>query len=396
MSTTGIEFVTGGLGDGKSLYCVARILRALAAGRKVATNYNLNLEAVCRPDNNWARVIRVPDAPTVDDLRGIGLGSDDPKKKGLLVLDELGTWFNARDFAAKGRAEVIKYCIHLRKKRWDVLFIVQDFSMVDRQIRGGMTTFLTSCRSSHKGWWGFRVLPEFFWASVRNKERIHVRTDFVFPGEQRKLWPFYDTEQLFDVKLDSEDEQFADPVLLAREKHYAENNGFYCFLPPAYTLCKDQPRPRRKWDFRLSQLVFPAIFFCALLGGGYGFAKLTGRITKPFDAVASTREDLAVVDPVSSDPKRDFYARPRSGSSNEPVDAAVDPVDVFQANYGQLTIVGYSRFGDVKRYQFRLPDGSKVSQEFVESAGIAVRPRGRNEALLVSPEYRFVTVQGNL
>jgi len=189
---SGIEFVTGGLGDGKSLYCVARIKQALAEGRKVATNYNLDLQAVCRPVNNWSRVVRVPDAPSVNDLRAIGLGSDDPKSHGLLVLDELGTWFNARDFANKDRPKVLKYCIHLRKKRWHVLFIVQDFSMVDKQLRGGMTTFLTSCRSSHKGWWLFRLLPEFFFASVRNKERILERNDFIMPGEQKSFFPFYD------------------------------------------------------------------------------------------------------------------------------------------------------------------------------------------------------------
>ena len=385
MSTTGIEFVTGGLGDGKSLYCVSRIKDALAAGRRVATNYNLNLEAVCRAENKWARVVRVPDAPSVSDLRALGLGSTEPKKKGLLVLDELGTWFNARDFANKGRAEVIKYCIHLRKKRWDVLFIVQDFTMVDKQIRGGMTTFLTSCRSSHKGWWFFRMLPEFFWASVRNKERILVRNSFIFPGELAKLGPFYDTEQLFDVKLPETAEEIAeaeytDPDLLERERHYAALNGFYSVLPPAYTLRPGEKPARPAFKLSFQTVAFPLLFIAALIGVGVAMGALTNQVTEPFDAAAN----------VAAENGSDAVEGSELTSDTAEV---VTPVDTFEVQYGALLIVGYTRFGDAVRYTFMdQRSGAVRHQADIEAAGVVVKPRSRDEALLVGPDYRFVAV----
>ena len=382
---SGIEFVTGGLGDGKSLYCVSRIVQALAEGRKVATNYNLDLAAVCRPTNNWVRVVRVPDAPSVDDLRVIGLGSDDPKKPGLLVLDELGTWFNARDYANKDRAKVLRYCIHLRKKRWHVLFIVQDFTMVDKQLRGGMTTFLTTCRSSHKGWWFLRVFPEFFYAVVRNKERIHVSTHCVFPGEQKTLFRAYDTEQLFNVQADDDEEDaddvpLADAELVERERQYRELNGLYSLLPPAYTLPAGAKDERVRAGFTLTMVVWPLLLIAGVMYLKSYFFPADDVQVEESGGQAMVSE-LAIEAETASDP---LGVR---------LPSELPSVDTFEQQYGALTITGYTRFGDAVRYTFMdQRSGAVRHQAEIEAAGVVVKPRSRDEALLVGPDYRFVAV----
>src|ERR1700693_4668196 len=100
-----IYVVTGKLGNGKTLLAVSRIQAALREGRRVATNLDLTLEEMLPARNKTARAIRVPDKPTVGDLVALGQGANvlDESRYGLLVLDELGAWLNARQWNDKGR-----------------------------------------------------------------------------------------------------------------------------------------------------------------------------------------------------------------------------------------------------------------------------------------------------
>lgn len=118
-----VYFVTGTLGCGKTLCTVGKIRDYLEQGRRVATNLDINLEAFTKPDSKVS-ILRVPDKPTLYDLQGIGLGCEesDESKYGLLVLDELGTWFNSRNWRDKGRGEVIDWFRHARKLHWDIFF----------------------------------------------------------------------------------------------------------------------------------------------------------------------------------------------------------------------------------------------------------------------------------
>jgi len=143
-----IYIVTGKLGSGKTLAAVGRIRDYLRQGRRVATNLNLRLEGLLGAQDRSARVLRISDKPTADELEALGLGADelDEDRYGLLVLDELGSWLNARQWSDKGRQAVIDWLIHSRKKRWDVVFIVQHVSMIDKQIREALLEFLVTCK----------------------------------------------------------------------------------------------------------------------------------------------------------------------------------------------------------------------------------------------------------
>ena len=131
--------VTGKLGSGKTLCAVDRILKYLKEGRRVATNLDLKLEKMCKPFSKSPIVYRIPDVPTSDDFANIGLGYDGQfqgdEKNGLVVLDECAKWLNSRDWSNKERKKLIDYFVHLRKKRWDMILIIQDIDALDKQFR---------------------------------------------------------------------------------------------------------------------------------------------------------------------------------------------------------------------------------------------------------------------
>ena len=142
-----VYFVTGKLGSGKTLATVGRIRDYLKSGRRVATNLDINLDHLLSSDDR-ATVYRLPDKPRLADFQAMGCGSDDPDEStfGALVLDELGTWFNARAWSDKERAPVIDWCLHARKFGWDVYFVVQHLEVVDKQLRESLCEFHVVCR----------------------------------------------------------------------------------------------------------------------------------------------------------------------------------------------------------------------------------------------------------
>lgn len=138
--------VQGKLGTGKGKYTVGKMQSALHNGLRVATNTDLFMEHLVSGKNK-ATALRLPDKPTAKDLLDIGPGCADEHKYdedkyGIMVLDELGSWLNARSHNSPDRAAFIDWCIHARKHRWHVYFISQDIGMVDRQLREGLVEYL--------------------------------------------------------------------------------------------------------------------------------------------------------------------------------------------------------------------------------------------------------------
>jgi len=138
--------VEGKLGTGKTKFCVWRARSALREGRKVASNVELNLGAMglSKP----GAYVRIPDKPSAFDLESLGHGnpgSYDEDNNGILLLDELGTWLNARSFQDKGRAPLLDWLIHARKFGWDVYLIVQDSMMIDKQVRESLVEYKCKC-----------------------------------------------------------------------------------------------------------------------------------------------------------------------------------------------------------------------------------------------------------
>lgn len=147
-----VYLVQGKLGAGKGKFVVGKIKEALLDGRRVATNMDIYLDGMFRPDSRRV-VLRVPDKPTPADLHAIGHGnpdSYDEDRNGVLVLDEAGTWLNGRTFNDKDRQGFIDWMLHARKLGWDVYLQVQDIGMIDKQFRTGLAEVLVKCIRADK------------------------------------------------------------------------------------------------------------------------------------------------------------------------------------------------------------------------------------------------------
>lgn len=205
--------VVGKLGTGKTKFAVWVAQQALAAGRRVASNVELQLGALCGPSRRDRTYIRIPDKPTAHDLEAIGHGnpdSYDEDMNGVLILDELGTWLNARSFQDRGRAPVLDWLIHARKHGWDVYLIVQDAGMIDKQVRTALIEYEAKCLRLDKvlipgiG----RALNTLFGGRVGYLPRMHLVVSRLGEGPNAVVaerWMYrgewlhaaYDTRQVF-------------------------------------------------------------------------------------------------------------------------------------------------------------------------------------------------------
>lgn len=218
-----VYIVTGKLGSGKTLATVGRIRDALLQGRRIATNLDLNLDKLInakhgkpepatgtKPIHQKIDCIRLPDKPSVDDLESIGMGCEEinEERHGLIVLDELGTWLNTRSWADKNRQAVIDWLLHSRKKGWDVYFIIQSVTMIDKQVREGVAEYHAPCKrldriripfiGSLLSFVGIKsTLPKIHVSNVRyGLDRDALLSDrWVYRGHD--LYAGYDTRQTF-------------------------------------------------------------------------------------------------------------------------------------------------------------------------------------------------------
>lgn len=142
--------VTGRMGTGKSKYAVVMIRQALRQGRRVATNIDIDAKAL---GIRKGVMIRVPDKPSLADLEALPHGNPDTyneERQGLLVLDELSTWMNARTFQDKSRPAVLSWFVLARKKGWDPVFLCQAAMQIDRQLRESLFEVDIRCRRLDK------------------------------------------------------------------------------------------------------------------------------------------------------------------------------------------------------------------------------------------------------
>ena len=199
-----VYFVTGKLGSGKTLAAVGRMRDYLVQGRRIAGNLDLNLTHLCNNPKSKKSYTRLPDKPRVEDLELLGKGCEgyDEDRFGLLVLDEVGTWFNSRNWNDKTRKPVIDWFLHARKLCWDVFFLVQDISQVDSQARAALCEHLVICkRLDRLPVPGLRLLSRLLGIKI-HMPRIHVASVYYGDSLSSSLrvdrW-FYRAVELYDA-----------------------------------------------------------------------------------------------------------------------------------------------------------------------------------------------------
>lgn len=210
--------VEGKLGTGKTKFAVWRAQQALKQGRRVASNVDLVLPELL--PGRRSHYLRIPDKPSADDLAAIGHGnpdSYDEDRNGVLILDELGTWLNSRQYQDKGRQPLIDWLIHARKLGWDVYLIVQSVQMIDRQVRESLVEYSCRCLRLDKvkipvlggilndlggaflGYrarrWGYLPRMHMVAARVGEGQNVFVAERWMYRGDE--LHKAYDTRQVF-------------------------------------------------------------------------------------------------------------------------------------------------------------------------------------------------------
>ena len=360
-----VYVVTGKLGGGKTLACVDRIRDALVHKRKVATNLDLqvhHLPGVGRFAKH-TRVLRVPDRPRVHDIEAIGYGvegiSNDAKARaqydesrfGVLVLDECGTWFNARNWNEEGRKELIDLLLHIRKKLWDVYLIVQDISMLDKQARKALAEHVVYCRRTDRlqiplfggllkllsG--GDRIaLPRVHFAIVKYGDQQHSPNADRWTYRGGALYLAYDTVQVFSADYE---------------------HGTFSVLPPWYQFARS--RARRNWRFymRLTAIHLRKWSQVQLLAAGVALGAVSAYIVGPNDAITQSGP-LELADMPSTDA---FYAGVNSdellNASNFTVSPSPAVVDAkLFDELARSEITGYS--------SFEAPDGQVFTRQTFE------------------------------
>ena len=257
-----VYLIAGRLGSGKSLSAVGRIRDALRAGRRVATNLNIDLEALGFGTKR-VDLVRLPDKPTGDELKALGQGNEsyDESKNGLLVLDELASWLNARSWGDKQRQGVLDFFIHSRKLGWDVYLIAQSLGQLDKQVRDALVEYHVVCRRLD------RLNVPFVAGLVRalsfgklsgHLPRVHI--GFVRYGTDRdsilverwvyrgnELFKGYDTRQRFM------DREIAEKIGTGPEPNYGIVLGPYSHWLPGWVPVSSSPRAKR--DPRLARVL---------------------------------------------------------------------------------------------------------------------------------------------
>lgn len=201
--------IVGRKGAGKSLFAVGVIRDALRAGRRVATNLDLNLAALVGVTSR-ATVVRLPDRPTADDLEALGRGQagvceDD---NGLIVLDETSTFFNARAWGDKARQPLLDWLVHSRKHGWSVWYVCQGLDQIDKQVRTTLVEYLVTVKRTDRwpiplvstitGALGYRVTwPKCHIGVIRygtERDSLIVERRWF---RSHELFPGYQTQQIF-------------------------------------------------------------------------------------------------------------------------------------------------------------------------------------------------------
>jgi hypothetical protein len=142
-----VYIVTGKLGSGKTLAMVGRMQDYICAGKQVASNIDVNIREMC--GNRPSKLpVRLPDRPTFEDLDALGTCHDTCREElnGAIFLDECGTWLNSREWSGKGRQQLIDWLLHSRKRGWDVFFVIQSLSLMDKQIRDALAEYVVTCK----------------------------------------------------------------------------------------------------------------------------------------------------------------------------------------------------------------------------------------------------------
>ncbi|GHD52511.1 Zonular occludens toxin (Zot) [Marinobacter persicus] len=368
-----VYFVTGKLGSGKTLAAVGKIKDKLIEGRPVATNLDLRLNKLVGPKAKKTVVYRLPDKPTVHDMKAIGSGNEtyEEEKNGLIVLDECGTWFNSRDWQDKDRRPLIDWLLHARKLGWDIIFIIQDVSMIDKQARKSVGEHVVYCRRLDRLKVPFiDSLYRFVFSKDMPKAKAHL--GIVKYGDlpnsltvdrwwymARDLYPAYDTKQAFTDDYP---------------------HGIYQVLPPWYTHGRYAVKKDLRFYMRMTRIYLKRFSKVVVLAGGI----VAGA------AIASVMQPEPVPQPEPTDTGQTSGATEQQPDQDKPETSIAEAFDqddkpqTLEQKFDGFVISGVAQEADGTPIYVLLSNGEKkYNLDNLRAAGHVVRMVSRCELLIM-------------
>jgi zona occludens toxin (predicted ATPase) len=186
----------GTVGSGKSYHALVEGLMYVNRKRKNTVVANFPIKAKTEGERkNWIYLedIQVKDLIRISLERGI-YGKEG---HGLIIIDEAGVFFNARDWqvSSERRKEWIKFMSQSRKFGYNIILIAQEPRMVDRQIRSQAEYNVKHVKMRNYSW--FKIIPfpvfaqVYYWSGGQFKGQ--VRLSILKPWIAKR----YDTMKIF-------------------------------------------------------------------------------------------------------------------------------------------------------------------------------------------------------
>lgn len=203
--------VTGKKRAGKGLFCAGIIRDALKAGKRVATNMQIDLVGMLGSYSR-AQLIRLPDYPTAADMDSLGQGYEDDgideEKNGVIVLDEASKFFNSRSWGDRDRQPLLDWLVESGKRRWDVYYQMQGLAQVDKQLRETQIEYHIAVKRMDRwpipfitpicGMMGFDVrFPKIHLGIIKQGCDVHALKVGNKWYKAKDLYNAYETEQRF-------------------------------------------------------------------------------------------------------------------------------------------------------------------------------------------------------
>ena len=132
----GIHLFTGKFGKGKTSLMTIKALEIAEKYPQVTIVTNINIK-------NFPEHTRILPLKHADDILNA-------PKNSLILIDEIGTLFNSRDFTSGTNSvpkPMFQHLCQCRKRRLQIFATVQRFNLLDKQIRD-ITATVTECKTS--------------------------------------------------------------------------------------------------------------------------------------------------------------------------------------------------------------------------------------------------------
>lgn len=198
-----IYLYTGTPGSGKSLHVARDIISRLGRKGGLICNFPVNTDYVKKKKGDF--VFKRNSELTVDYLVDYAKKNHlrDKENQSLIVIDEAQRIFNCRDFSRGDRPEWVTFFSEHRHFGYNVVLIVQNDRMLDRQIRALVEYEVKHRKVNNYGFGGILLsltMMTWFvaverWYGMQGKEGRLGASFFPF---QKKYSKIYDSYMLFN------------------------------------------------------------------------------------------------------------------------------------------------------------------------------------------------------